>query len=100
VQVTDLGFCKMIEGRTWTLCGTPEYLAPEVILSKGYGRSVDWWSFGVLLYEMAAGHPPFYAKDQMQIYEKIVSGRYRCPPHFSSDLKELIRNLLQVICTC
>lgn len=96
VQVTDLGFCKMVEGRTWTLCGTPEYLAPEVILSKGYGRSVDWWSFGVLLYEMAAGHPPFYAKDQMQIYEKIVAGRYRFPPHFSTDLKDIIRNLLQV----
>jgi len=78
------------------LCGTPEYLAPEIILSKGYNKAVDWWALGVLVYEMAAGYPPFFADQPIQIYEKIVSGKVRYPSHFSSELKDLLRNLLQV----
>ncbi|KAL4715185.1 hypothetical protein ACJJTC_012232 [Scirpophaga incertulas] len=96
LKIADFGFCKVLQGRTWTLCGTPEYLAPELILSKGYGFSVDWWSFGVLLYEMNAGYPPFYANEPMKTYEKIVAGKYRCPSSFNSDLRDLVRNILQV----
>ncbi|XP_078285757.1 cAMP-dependent protein kinase catalytic subunit alpha-like isoform X3 [Rhinoraja longicauda] len=77
-------------------------LKPENILIdqtgyiQGYNKSVDWWALGVLIYEMSAGYPPFFADQPIQIYEKIVSGKVRFPSHFSSDLKDLLRNLLQV----
>jgi serine/threonine protein kinase len=52
VKITDFGFAKHVPDVTWTLCGTPDYLAPEIIQSKGYGRAVDWWAVGVLIYEV------------------------------------------------
>lgn len=96
IRIADFGFSKMIDSRTWTLCGTPEYLAPEIILSKGYGKSVDWWSFGVLIYEMNAGYPPFVAQEPMKIYEKIVAGKFKNASHFGDDLKDILRNCLQL----
>jgi protein kinase A len=71
-------------------------LAPEIILSRGYGKCVDWWSFGVLIYEMNAGYSPFLSQNPLKIYEKITMGKYRCPNFFNEDLKNLLMNLLQV----
>ncbi|RAL60594.1 hypothetical protein DID88_009789 [Monilinia fructigena] len=52
LKITDFGFAKKVPDITWTLCGTPDYLAPEVVSSKGYNKSVDWWSLGILIFEM------------------------------------------------
>lgn len=68
LKLTDFGFAKYCETRTYTLCGTPEYLAPEVLLNKGHGKPVDWWTLGILIYEMIAGIDPFNDDDPMAIY--------------------------------
>lgn len=98
LKIADFGFAKKVQGRTLTLCGTPEYLAPEIIQSKPYGSGVDWWAFGVLLYEFVAGNSPFYqfSHDEMLMYSKICDGEYKVPTHFSQNLKHLVTNLLQV----
>ncbi|GAB4820560.1 hypothetical protein N2152v2_007606 [Parachlorella kessleri] len=97
LKLTDFGFAKAIGSkRTYTLCGTPDYLAPEIILSKGHGKAVDWWAFGVLLYEMMAGQPPFFDVDPMGTYKKILKGSLTFPAHFSVTARDLVRKLLQV----
>ena len=73
LKLVDFGFAKKVDNReTYTLCGTPEYLAPEVIRNTGHGRAVDWWAFGILIYEFLVGQPPFWDQNPMRIYEQCV----------------------------
>ena len=93
LKLTDFGFAKIVEDRTYTLCGTPEYLAPEIILNKGHGKPVDWWTCGILLYEMIAGIDPFSDDDPMMVYQKILKGKIKFPSGFDSNAKSIIKHL-------
>jgi len=94
LKLTDFGFAKVVEGRTYTLCGTPEYLAPEILLNKGHGKPVDWWTLGIFIYEMLAGIDPFTDEDPMAIYQKILKGKVKFPRTFDKDGKSLVKHLL------
>jgi len=97
LKITDFGFAKKIDSRrTWTRCGTTEYLAPEVVLRKGYGYSVDWWTVGVLLYEMTNGQPPFKDKNPEDVYQKIIAGKVSFPNHMSRTLRSIISEFLKI----
>ncbi|WFD24726.1 cAMP-dependent protein kinase [Malassezia equina] len=99
LKLIDFGFAKITtqsNGMCWTLCGTPDYLAPEIIRARGYNSSVDWWSVGVLLFEMLAGYPPFYTDDSnpIKLYEKILAGYVQYPSFFEVGAKDLLKSLL------
>jgi hypothetical protein len=94
LKVVDFGFAKIISDRTWTLCGTPEYLAPEIISNKGHGLGVDWWAIGILIYEMLVGFPPFCADDPMEIYQKILRGKLSFPAAFPKHARDMVTKLL------
>ncbi|KAJ5790774.1 uncharacterized protein N7518_007785 [Penicillium psychrosexuale] len=99
IALCDFGLCKLDmkdEDRTNTFCGTPEYLAPELLLGNGYTKTVDWWTLGVLLYEMLTGLPPFYDENTNEMYRKILQEPLTFP---SSDIvppaaRDLLSRLL------
>ncbi|EHY58243.1 cAMP-dependent protein kinase catalytic subunit [Exophiala dermatitidis] len=95
IKITDFGFAKEVPDITWTLCGTPDYLAPEVVASKGYNKSVDWWSLGILIFEMLCGFTPFWdGGSPVKIYENILKGRVKYPPYIHQDAQDLLVQLI------
>mmetsp|Transcript_68799 Transcript_68799/g.157887 ORF Transcript_68799/g.157887 Transcript_68799/m.157887 type:complete len:220 (-) Transcript_68799:75-734(-) len=96
LKLVDFGFAKIVDDKTWTLCGTQEYLAPEVIQTKGHGQGVDWWALGSLIFEILAGYPPFYDDSPFAMYQKILAARVSFPRHFDVKVKDIIKRFLTV----
>ncbi|CAN8100146.1 unnamed protein product [Discula destructiva] len=103
IRLVDFGFAKRLGNRdgateTYTLCGTPEYLAPEVIHNKGHTTAVDWWALGILIYEFLTGYPPFWHQNPIEIYKQIVEKPVVFPqdPVISDDAKHIIRSFCTV----
>ncbi|KAI9591360.1 kinase-like domain-containing protein [Syncephalis fuscata] len=96
IRLVDFGLAKNTgEGKTSTFCGTPEYLAPEVLKRQRYGKEVDWYCFGSVLYEMLVGLPPFYSPDDRDMFDRILHERVRFPNFVSKAARVLIVNLLE-----
>jgi len=102
IMITDFGLSKLVNDATnlTTACGTPGYVAPEVLRQKGYGKAVDLWSVGVITYILLCGYPPFYDEDQASLFESIIRGKYEFHDDYWKDIsesaKDLIRKLLTV----
>lgn len=97
VKLTDFGFVKKLKpwDRTYTLCGTPEYMAPEIIMNTGHGRAADWYTLGIFMYELITGLPPFMHNDTYEIFKRTLREKIPFPPGFSSDAKSMIKHLTE-----
>ena len=98
LKLADFGMSKMIKDqeRAFSLCGTPEYFAPEIITREGHNKAADWWSYGILLYEMLYGVSPFYSKDTEKMFDLITKSDLKFPKNIetSEEAKDLIKKLL------
>ena len=99
IVLTDLGFSRQVaeDERCWTQCGTPDYMAPEIILEQGHHKCVDWWGLGILTYELLMGHPPF-VKAGLSIYQTILLGKISWPSSINLIVKDFIQKLLVSQC--
>ncbi|KAL6116627.1 prkcq [Pungitius sinensis] len=96
IKIADFGMCKenmQDESRTATFCGTPDYIAPEILLGQKYNSSVDWWSFGVLLYEMLIGQSPFHGRDEEELFQSIRTDNPVYPRWLTRDAKDILIKL-------
>ena len=96
VKIADFGLCKEGIGyadRTGTFCGTPEFLAPEVLTETSYTRAVDWWGFGVLIFEMLVGESPFPGDDEEEVFDSIVNEEVRYPRFLSLESIAIMRRV-------
>jgi len=95
LKLVDFGFAKLLgDNLAFTIVGTPEYLAPEIVQSRGHGTAVDFWALGVLTFEMLAGYPPFFAESPYDIYKKILDLDIKYPRHFDVKAVDLLKRLL------
>lgn len=96
IKLADFGQCTRQYGntRSWSITGTPEYMAPDVVQGKGYDSTVDWWSCGVITYELCAGYRPFVGDNTNEIFRNVVKRKYSCPSSFSSAMTRLVEYLL------
>ena len=94
VKITDFGLSKqnILDNHSAnSFCGTPEYLAPEIIENLGHGKAVDWWSLGAIIYEMLTGLPPFYSKDREKLFKNIKSGAFKSHVYLSEEAISLLQ---------
>ena len=94
VKLADFGFATQLNENVYTICGTPEYMAPEKLLGNGDAKVTDYWSLGCLIYEMLCGEPPFYAPVTDQIYNRVLHDPLRVPKGVSPVARDLLEKLL------
>eukprot|EP00946_MAST-07B_sp_MAST-7B-sp1_P002889 g2889.t1 len=101
LKIADFGLAKFVKKNelTYTLCGTPDYLAPEIILSKGHNKPCDIWALGILIYEMCVGEVPFYSEDPMEIYQLILRHSIKFPKRMKKANRNIIERLLDLVPT-